>query len=67
MSRRHAQITEERGQFYLEGLSQNPTMVEDAQGNRVPLHASKHRLHHGDRICLERSQITLKFLIRDEG
>ena len=66
-SRRHAQITEEQGKFYVEGLSQNPTMVEDAQGNRTPLNATKHLLHDGDRIYLERSQITLKFLIREEG
>lgn len=65
VSRRHAQITEEKGKFYVEGLSQNPTIIEDTDGNQTPLNSTRHLLHHKDLIHLERSQITLQFLVRD--
>ena len=66
VSRRHAQITEENGSFYIASLStQNPTSLKDAQGNVIArLGTQKHPLQHGDTISLDYSQITLKFIIR---
>jgi hypothetical protein len=59
VSRRHAQITVVNGQFYIENLGNNPTRVnEQVLHGRVPL-------HHGDLIHLERSNITLKFILRN--
>ena len=66
VSRRHIQITEENGQYYAEGLSQNPTTINDHQGNTRPLNSQKQPLHHGDVLYLENSQIALKCIVRDK-
>lgn len=67
VSRRHAQLTEENGHFYITSLSeQNPTSVKDVQGNTTTLTTEKHRLQHGDIISLDYSQIALKFLVREK-
>lgn len=59
VSRRHAQITAVGEQFYIENLANNPTRVNDkALHGRVPL-------NHGDHIWLERSNITLKFILQE--
>lgn len=65
VSRRHAQITEENGQFFLEGLSQNPTKIMDSQSRVIAVGNQKQAIRHGDVIVLDHSQITLKVLIRD--
>jgi hypothetical protein len=67
VSRRHAQITEVSGKFYVESLASNPTSVEDSSGQRTTLPPNtRHPLYHGDYIYLERSDITLKFIVRNE-
>lgn len=66
VSRRHAQISEENGQYMLEGLSSNPTSIMDAQGTKKTLDGRKLPLSNGDIILLDHSQIALKFIIRDK-
>ncbi len=66
VSRRHAQIVEEQGQFAVESLSpNNPTIVQSGEHAKT-LDTSKHALQHGDVIYLVRSEIALQFIIRDE-
>ncbi len=67
VSRRHAQITESRGNYFIESLSSNPTALEDSTGTRTVLEPNaRYPLHHGNIIHLERSEIMLKFIIRTE-
>lgn len=66
VSRRHAQLVEADGQFYVERLSQNSTLVKDAWGAIMPVEQERQPLHHGDTIVLERSQLALKFIVREE-
>lgn len=65
ISRRHAQIIEENGRFYLESLSQrNPTFIIKNGAAPRPV-TQKELLDHGDLIqLLDRNKITLKFIIR---
>jgi FHA domain len=65
ISRRHAQITEANGQYFVERLSPNPTVVKDSQGISTPVDQQKHPLHHGDVLYFENSQIALKFIVRE--
>ncbi|HEY0607059.1 MAG TPA: FHA domain-containing protein [Herpetosiphonaceae bacterium] len=67
VSRRHAQISEDNGRFYIQGLSQNATTIKDAQGGEIRLDNQPVPLEHGQLITLDQSQITLKFILRDEG
>lgn len=67
VSRRHAQITEEKGRFFIESLSQNPTTLKDSRGRETTLNGRTLPLEHGDIVSLDQSQITLKFIVRDEG
>lgn len=67
VSRRHAQITERDGHFYIEGLSHNATTIKDTQGGETRLDNQPIPLAHGQLITLDQSQITLKFILRDEG
>jgi pSer/pThr/pTyr-binding forkhead associated (FHA) protein len=64
VSRRHAQITEERGKFFIESLSRNPTALRDEEGNMMPVMAKKRPINNGDTIVLERSNIVMKFIVR---
>lgn len=67
VSRRHAQITEAHGQYFIESLSSNPTLLEDSTGMRTPLEPNvRYPVRPGDVIHLERSEIALKFILRDE-
>jgi hypothetical protein len=62
VSRRHAQITWKKGQFYLESLAaNNPTYLNSSDR---PL-TDKQPLHTGDRIRLGSSQITLIFFVKN--
>ncbi len=63
VSRRHAQITEQNGRFFIESLSRNPTKVKSEE-ETVEVREEKRPLQHGDLIQLERSNITLKFIVR---
>ena len=64
VSRRHLKLSEASGQYFVERLSGNPTMVRRTTGESVNLlDASRVPLEPGDVIVLERSQIVLKFLV----
>ena len=63
VSRRHAQITEQNGRYFIESLSRNPTTVKNDEGTE-DVGDKKRPLQHGDLIQLERSNITLKFIVR---
>lgn len=65
VSRRHAQITEKDGQYFIQGMSRNPSSIRDTVGNTIPVTSEKRPLENGDVIHLERSNITLKFIVRD--
>jgi hypothetical protein len=67
VSRRQAQIIEASGRFYIEHLSQNPTLVKDSQGVTTRVERDRREIRNGDTIVLENSQIALKFLVRDEA
>lgn len=64
VSRRHAQITEKDGQFYVESLSRNPTSIKDVEGKTRRITDKKELLQDGEVILLERSNIALKFIVR---
>ncbi len=66
VSRRHAQITEKNGQYFIQSMSRNPTSIRDTDGNVIPVTSEKRPLQNGDIIHLERSNIALKFIIREE-
>jgi pSer/pThr/pTyr-binding forkhead associated (FHA) protein len=64
VSRSHAQVHEQSGFFFLEGLSsQNPTLLN---GNPLPLGQAV-RLDHDDRIDLGLSGISLRFVMKGKG
>ena len=66
VSRRHAIITEQGGKFYIQKLSKNPvTLLPDkTPGQEAPVGAERRPLHPNDLIRLDRSGISLKFLVR---
>ena len=64
VSRRHVQITEKDGQYFVHSLSRNPTSLKNSEGDMTPITEEKRPLHNGDIIHLERSNIALKFIIR---
>lgn len=66
VSRRHAQITEQNGRYFIESLSRNPTLLKDAEGNVETVGDEKRPLPHGDIIQLERSNIAFKFIVRSQ-
>jgi len=66
VSRRHAQILERGGQYLVERLSPNPTAVVGDDGQTTPVEDMPVPIGHGDTLLLERSQIALTFLVRDE-
>lgn len=67
VSRRHAQITQQDGRFFIESLSSNQTVIKDAQGHESPLTDQSVQLEHGHIVVLDKSQIALKFVVRGEG
>jgi hypothetical protein len=66
VSRRHARIIEASGQFYVEQLAQNPTIVRDSQNLTTRVERDQRLIQNGDTIVLEHSQIALKFIVRDK-
>jgi hypothetical protein len=66
VSRRHAQIVETKGQFFLEQLAQNPTTVKRKDGTATRVERDRCRIQHGDTCVLENSQIVLKVIVRDK-
>ena len=64
VSRRHVRLSEQSGQYYVQRMSGNPTVLRRATGETINLlDASRTPIDNGDVIVLERSQITLKFLL----
>lgn len=66
VSRRHAQITEQNGRFFVQSLSQNPTTLKDAAGHATVLNGQILPLEPGQIISLDQSEIALKFVVRPE-
>ncbi len=66
VSRRQAMITEQDGRFFIESLSRNPTALKKENGDPIEVGEQKQPLAPGDVIFLERSNISLKFIVRDE-
>lgn len=64
-SRRHLMITEANGQFYVENLAKNPAAILRNRDTTIPIDTDKARLLPDDIIWLERSQISLKFIVRN--
>ena len=66
VSRRHARIEEENGRYFVVSLApNNPIYHLTADDQRTLLTETKHPLHPGDRLYLEGSELTLKFLVRE--
>lgn len=66
VSRRHAQIVEANGKFFVEQLAQNPTVVKTTKGTTTRVERDRCPIQNGDTIVLENSQIALKFIVRDQ-
>jgi pSer/pThr/pTyr-binding forkhead associated (FHA) protein len=66
VSRRHAQIVEEDGRYFVESLSRNPTLLRSPDGSLEAVDSEKQPLQHDDVIQLERSNIALKFIVRSQ-
>lgn len=67
VSRRHAEVIEEQGHFFIKSLSQNATTIIDAQGQKTLLTDAPVPLADGQSISLDQSEIMLKFIIRNEA
>lgn len=65
VSRRHAQIIARDGQYLVERLAPNPTMLIDQAGRTITLEEEPLPIQHGDTLLLERSQIALSFIVRN--
>jgi hypothetical protein len=72
VSRRHAILTEEGGKYFIQNVSSNPvsvipaSLVCEQREGAIPVQSGKFQLYPGDIIRLERSDIALKFVIRDD-
>lgn len=64
VSRRQAMITEEEGNYFIKSMSPNPTTLKTADGETISIDSQRHPLQPGDTIFLERSNISLKFIVR---
>lgn len=64
VSRRHVAITENDGQFYVENMSRNPVSIH-RNDVTIPIESRRQRILPGDVIDLERSDIRLKFIVRN--
>jgi hypothetical protein len=64
VSRRHASISAEQDHFYIESLSNNPTLLR-RETQTIELTSERQPLQDGDVIVLGRSDIALKFVVRD--
>jgi len=65
VSRRHLEITEENGRYFVSGTPRNPAYIKRIDEGDVLVMEEKRPLHNGDMIHLERSNITLKFIVRN--
>ena len=63
VSRRHIKLSEQGGQYFVQRMSGNPTVLRRTTGETINLlDASRTPIDNGDLIVLERSQIWLKFV-----
>lgn len=66
VSRRHAVITEEAGQYYVQAWSNNPlSLLRGDDVLALTPDAGKHSLTSGTLLRLDRSDIRLKFILRE--
>lgn len=65
VSRRQVAITEKDGQFFVENLSRNPVSIRRGDDVAIPIESRRQRILPGDLIDLERSDIMLKFIVRN--
>lgn len=65
VSRRHLEITEQNGRYFVDGTPRNPACIKGVDAGDVPVVEEKRQLRSGDIIHLERSNITLKFIVRE--
>lgn len=66
VSRRHLRLSEEGGRYFVEALSENPATLQragEAPTALLPEHPTE--LRAGDTILLDRSNIHLRFLVRE--
>ncbi len=68
VSRRHAQLTEMNGQFFVTSLSPNPVLIKRSQDMQVRVEGERgpQPLNRGDELIFSNNQIALKFIVRDE-
>lgn len=65
VSRRQVRLSEQGGQYFVQRMSGNPTVLRRTTGETITLLDASHApIDNGDLIVLERSQITLKFLVQ---
>lgn len=65
VSRRHAKVWEEAGSYFIEVMQNNPvTLRRDGQDIATLVEQSRHALCPDDIIRLDRSDISLKFIVR---
>lgn len=65
VSRRHVQLTESSGRFYVQNLRSNPvSLLSESNQSVIPITAEPQVLSPGDIIRLDRSEIELKFIVR---
>jgi hypothetical protein len=67
VSRQHAKIIGSGNRFFIESMSHNPTQLKDTRDRTRPVSAERLPLQPGDTIILERSKISLKFIVRPRG
>lgn len=65
VSRHHARITDEGDQFFVKNLTSNPTSIKRQTQATIQV-SQKQPLLSGDIIRLDRSQIELKFIVREK-
>ena len=68
VSRRHAQLTEINGQFFVTSLSPNPVLIKRSQDLQIRVEGERgpQPLNRGDELIFNNNQIALKFIVRDE-
>ncbi len=67
VSRRHARISADSGDYLIESLADNPTVIKNQQGERLLQRGQRVVLQPGDKIYLENSGIGFVCLVRAAG
>jgi hypothetical protein len=68
VSRRHLKLWEENGEYWVQATSANPASLVRDRGVEIPVPAGneRERLNPQDILRLDRADITLKFIVREE-